>query len=333
MGCVTEPRLVVKRTFLEFVECSSGSRPRSLTDSAISFSSEEMSPRPLGEAFEENKKASEKAIGNGRVNESATEELKAFLGLGGSGEEKENAGVPRKNSLVPPSAMPILEEEQTPTEVISYWAETSNSAPQNCMTVWMPFDYNSQYMVSNVQVQWEEPIWAAPMQPRNQAISGKMGKAADAYANSEEIPDHLRTTVIMRNIPNNYTRDMLLDLLDSEGFACKYDFVYLPVDFNTQAGLGYAFIDLVSPEWAQAFWSHFDGFRGWTVPSEKVCALNWSCPLQGLEAHIERYRNSPVMHPAMSDEWKPVLYCNGERLVFPPPTKPIKAPKIRSRPQ
>merc|ERR1712224_211658 len=123
---------------------------------------------------------------------------------------------------------------------------------------------------------------------------------------------------------------MLLDLLDSEGFACGYDFVYIPVDFHTCAGLGYAFVNLVSPEVAQSFWGHFDGFRGWVVPSEKVCVLNWSCPLQGLEAHVERYRNSPVMHHSMPEEYKPVLLSGGQRLTFPLPTRSIKAPKIRN---
>ena len=28
----------------------------------------------------------------------------------------------------------------------------------------------------------------------------------------------------------------------------------------------------------------------------KVCRVTWSGPHQGLAAHVERYRNSPVMH-------------------------------------
>merc|ERR1719461_2657977 len=54
-----------------------------------------------------------------------------------------------------------------------------------------------------------------------------------------------RTTLMLRNLPLDYTRDMLLQLLDKEGFAGKYDFIYLPVDFKTRAGLGYAFLNMV----------------------------------------------------------------------------------------
>ena len=46
-----------------------------------------------------------------------------------------------------------------------------------------------------------------------------------------------RTTVMLRNIPNNYTREMFLALLDDNGFAGRYDFVYLPCDFRRQANL------------------------------------------------------------------------------------------------
>ena len=48
-----------------------------------------------------------------------------------------------------------------------------------------------------------------------------------------------RTTVMLRNMPNHYTRDMLLELVDSMGFEGCYDFAYLPVVFKPQAGLGY----------------------------------------------------------------------------------------------
>ena len=51
--------------------------------------------------------------------------------------------------------------------------------------------------------------------------------------------------VMLRNLPNNYTRDMFLSLLDEEGLSELYDFVYLPMDFCRDANLGYAFVNLV----------------------------------------------------------------------------------------
>lgn len=41
-----------------------------------------------------------------------------------------------------------------------------------------------------------------------------------------------RTTLMLRNIPNKYTRDMILDEIDSLNFKKKYDFFYLPIDYR-----------------------------------------------------------------------------------------------------
>lgn len=138
------------------------------------------------------------------------------------------------------------------------------------------------------------------------------------------------TTLTLRNLPNNYTRAMFLSMLDNEGFAGAYDFVYLPIDFNSKACLGYAFVNLANPAHVQAFWQTFDGYAKWVLPSRKVCSVNWSSPHQGLEQHIERYKNSPLMHASMPDEYKPMLFKDGVRISFPAPTKAIRAPRVRN---
>lgn len=140
-----------------------------------------------------------------------------------------------------------------------------------------------------------------------------------------------RTTVMMRNIPNNYSRDMLLETIIDQGFEGQFDFIYLPMDFARCANLGYAFINLVNVESTRHFWKVFCGFSRWTIPTAKVCELGWSSPHQGLQAHIERYRDSPVMHPTVPDEYKPMLFHEGARITFPPPTKALKQPHMHSR--
>merc|ERR1740130_313458 len=137
------------------------------------------------------------------------------------------------------------------------------------------------------------------------------------------------TTVMLRNLPNNYSRTMLLKLVDAEGFGGEYDLVYLPMDFKSHASLGYAFVNLITPEQAQRFFETFEGFHRWVVPSQKVCSVNWSHPYQGLDAHIERYRNSPVMHEDVPDDYKPMVFRDGKRIPFPPPTKKLKVPRMR----
>merc|ERR1719189_837042 len=122
---------------------------------------------------------------------------------------------------------------------------------------------------------------------------------------------------------------MLEQLLEREGFGAAYKFLYLPIDFKTNAALGYAFVDIAHPSAVHRFWSVFHGFSNWSVPSRKMCFVSWCEPTQGLQCHIERYRNSPVMHASVPDEYKPVLVKQGQRIVFPRPTKTIRAPRVR----
>lgn len=142
--------------------------------------------------------------------------------------------------------------------------------------------------------------------------------------------DEMRTTVMLRNLPNNYARAMVLNMLDEEGFKGEFNFFYLPIDFKSCACLGYAFVNLVDPSVVPRFWRTFSGYSRWALPSRKACGVSWSGPHQGLEAHVERYRNSPVMHPSVADECKPVIFQAGQRVPFPPPLKMPRAPRVRN---
>merc|ERR1719464_344706 len=88
--------------------------------------------------------------------------------------------------------------------------------------------------------------------------------------NLKYVPEEEKTTVMLRNLPNDYSRDDLLDLLNEQGFKGKYDFVYLPVDFKKNAGLGYAFVNMEKHEYAVKVFDHFKGFDTWKVSSPKV---------------------------------------------------------------
>mmetsp|Transcript_9943 Transcript_9943/g.18481 ORF Transcript_9943/g.18481 Transcript_9943/m.18481 type:complete len:312 (+) Transcript_9943:92-1027(+) len=166
---------------------------------------------------------------------------------------------------------------------------------------------------------------AEPVKHVRQAESqGENGKKRENNQASKQACG--RTTVMLRNVPNNYTRDMFLTLLDEHGFSGRYDFVYLPCDFYRNANLGYAFVNLTDEASVDALWSTFDGFSGWALPTAKVCQVSWSGPHQGFKAHVERYRNSPVMHRSVPDEYKPVIFEHGLRKNFPRPTKKVKAP-------
>jgi hypothetical protein len=150
----------------------------------------------------------------------------------------------------------------------------------------------------------------------------------DTTALSESQASDVKTTVMIRNIPNNVTRADLLDRLASHGFQFSFDFVYLPIDIKRDANLGYAFVNFLTNEVADRFYVSFNGFRNWGFASNKVSEVSWGS-LHGLDAHIERYRNSPVMHKDVPDEHRPVLFNEGQRVPFPAPTKRIRAPRMK----
>jgi len=134
-------------------------------------------------------------------------------------------------------------------------------------------------------------------------------------------------SLMLRNIPLDMTRDMFVRMLDTEGFAGRYDFVYLPLDFKTSANLGYAFVNLRTHRDAQQLQKHFSGFCRWCIRSAKKCEVTWSTA-QGLTAYIDRYRNNPVMHDSIPEKAKPLLFEHGVRVPFPAPTKKLKAPRL-----
>ena len=106
-----------------------------------------------------------------------------------------------------------------------------------------------------------------------------------------------RTTVMFRNLPKTLKQEAILEVLQSHGFASSYDFAYLPVDFQKMVNFGYAVVNFVDHEAAEKAMQRFDGFTEWPMPGRKPCATVWNIPCQGLASQVERYRDSPLMHP------------------------------------
>ncbi|KAK3195397.1 hypothetical protein Dsin_026707 [Dipteronia sinensis] len=121
------------------------------------------------------------------------------------------------------------------------------------------------------------------------------------------------TTVMIRNIPNRLTRDMLMDFLDDH---CKFenqkakqliqiqngdaeaepiivsafDFLYLPMDFKSGVNKGYAFVNFTDPKAAWKFYLSAHNLSWVAFHSDKILQIA-SARLQGkeeLERHFER---------------------------------------------
>jgi len=150
--------------------------------------------------------------------------------------------------------------------------------------------------------------------------------AAERLANNASINISVCTTVMFRNLPKNLTQISFLEALDGQGFSTFYDFSYLPIDFQKMVSFGYAVVNFTTHEAAENAMLAFSGFTNWPVTSRKACTMVWNMPCQGLAAHVQRYRDSPLMHHDVPQGFKPMLFSNGLPVAFPLPSKQLKTP-------
>lgn len=143
------------------------------------------------------------------------------------------------------------------------------------------------------------------------------------------------TTVMLRNVPNKYTRDMLVQVL-KEDFENEFNFVYLPIDFKNGCNIGYGFVNFTNYEACGRFVTSFDGVEVQKclpgLQSRKVAEVR-PARVQGFEENVQRLRSSPVMGELLKNpDWMPLLLdSRGEEMAFPMPEQPIPAVRPRGR--
>lgn len=108
-----------------------------------------------------------------------------------------------------------------------------------------------------------------------------------------EEADSITTSVVLMNIPINYTRDMVISLLDKQGFPGLYDFLYFPVDQSSNENLGYLVINFLSAERCSKFVGLYHGalaqscFPG--MRTGQLCEVR-EAAVQGKQANYDRVR-------------------------------------------
>jgi hypothetical protein len=103
-----------------------------------------------------------------------------------------------------------------------------------------------------------------------------------------------RTTLMIKNIPNKYDQEMLLEAINFN-FKGTYDFFYLPIDFKNKCNVGYAFINFINYETVALFYLEFNHKKWEKFNSEKVCKITFA-RIQGKSAFIDHFRNSSLMY-------------------------------------
>jgi len=144
------------------------------------------------------------------------------------------------------------------------------------------------------------------------------------------------TAVMVRYVPNKYTRDLLLDRLNRR-FKGSFDFLHLPRKTEGDDGeegetnRGYAFINFRSHHFAAYFASIFHRVKADIClpgfPSTKVCEVS-QARLHSVQKQLEAFRERQLKEPGDA-RWHPLFFdLQGNPLPFPTGKLSSKAPNF-----
>jgi len=189
-------------------------------------------------------------------------------------------------------------------------------------------NYTSPWTGSSAPV--NPPGLGNPRRPYHSTVEHTGPKNTRSARNSNPVDTQkiiegldIRTTIMLRNIPNKMTAAELKQIIDRTSFG-RYDFSYLRIDFANQCNVGYAFINFTKPEYIIDFLREHNG-RPWGLyNSDKIAEVSYATR-QGLASLIDLFQNSCVMEEI--PEHRPKLWyteadgimCGQEKL-FPSPT-------------
>ncbi|KAK4501655.1 hypothetical protein PRZ48_007464 [Zasmidium cellare] len=143
----------------------------------------------------------------------------------------------------------------------------------------------------------------------------------------------VRTTVMVRNLPNNWTCDDMKEVLDKTSFG-EYDFAYLRIDFERNLNVGYGFVNFVDAEAIIPFAEHYQN-QDWNQDRgqqpRRLGQISYAT-VQGYDCLIEKFRNSAIMDECPG--YRPKLFWTkyettnqdliGTEKVFPGPNNLTK---------
>jgi len=184
----------------------------------------------------------------------------------------------------------------------------TSSASSQSSTCWQPDAYGMNNDAMNQQWAYQGAAWGTPdacgyafmpmpMQMPMVAMPYCWAAGGVVAAGKEE-----GFTVVVRNIPNKYTRDMFVKELTRSGFQEAFDFVYVPIDPETEANKGYAFVNFVNAVWSDKFTGEWQNRQMEQHSSDKRITVAPAI-VQGFNANYQQfcdshvYRLKPSMRP------------------------------------
>lgn len=121
-------------------------------------------------------------------------------------------------------------------------------------------------------------------------------KNFDPFVNIQKILslEDKRTTMMIKNIPNKFTRELLLSTID-QNFKGTYDLFILPTDGNRNKNFGYSFINFTNSYFIPYFYFMFNDKKWSSTNSKKICEITYS-KVQGKTNLISYYANKIIFY-------------------------------------
>ena len=116
-----------------------------------------------------------------------------------------------------------------------------------------------------------------------------------------------RTTLMIKNIPNKFKRDLLIKIID-QNFKGAYDLYILPTDANGYKNFGYSFINFTCSYYIPYFYFLFHNKKWSSTNSKKVCEITYS-KIQGRNSLLSHYsskiiyKNSEAKKPDSNNKY------------------------------
>jgi len=187
-----------------------------------------------------------------------------------------------------------INRKQLPRHLTRKIIEVGDAAVQG-------FEQNQQYYsrssaVRNLDASRRPLFWNDSGETINEA-----GEVQEIEDTSVEQDDEARfeqdwtSTLMLRNLRNKFSQTDLLKELELLGFVPResIDFFYLPIDTNTNANLGYAFVNFTAPHIVEQF-KELSGQKLSRIFKQNVVVVD-EASVQGIQANWDLYiRSAPI---------------------------------------
>ena len=127
----------------------------------------------------------------------------------------------------------------------------------------------------------------SPMHHMNNLVENNSSISYDINIIKILTQEDTRTMLMIRNIPNKFTKDHFLNIFNKH-FESKFNLLLLPTDINEKKNYGYTFINFIHHYYIINFYELFQGKKWENTNSVKICNIIY-LKIQNVSEMIKYY--------------------------------------------